>query len=607
MLDLRYYQQEAVNAVYVHLQTKPDTNPCVVLPTGAGKSIVIAKICSDAVTLWGGRVLILAHVKELLEQNAAKVAMLCPEIKLGMFSAGLGRRDKDTKVVVAGIQSVYNKAADLGAFDIVMIDEAHLIPPDGDGMYQTFLTDTKKINSNVRLIGFTATPYRLKGGLICKKENLLNEIAYEIGVKDLIIRGYLSQIRSKNGKIRADFSDLHIRSGEFVADEVSAKMDNDRLVSAACTEIAAITKDRKKVLIFASSVQHAQHIRKEITRITDRECAIVTGNTSKDDRAAILDRFRGHQTTDLFGEKSEDLKYLVNVAVLTTGFDAPETDCVVLLRPTASAGLYYQMVGRGFRLAEGKKDCLILDYGENIMRHGPIDFIRIDEKERGNKKKLPPPVRECPECQAVFHAGRVKCPDCGYEFPRTEQQLHHGTQAASDGILSGQVSETEFFVKSVFYRRHVKRGDPAAHPTLRVEYEIGFNDYVSEWICPEHSGYARSKSEKWWKERTGNDLPSSVDECLLYARAGKIPQPERITLRKVPGSSFPTIIKVIFPEKQDFLSGPEIPEDLAMQYAEETVRQNYKERDLQNNTWIDLDADPEEVEERLAIMEDLPF
>src|SRR5574344_422169 len=164
MFDLRYYQQESVNSVYAYLQAKPETNPCVVLPTGAGKSIVIAKIVSDAVTLWGGRVAILAHVKELLEQNAAKVAALCPEIQIGMYSAGLGRRDTDNQVVVAGIQSVYNKADELGPFDLILIDEAHLIPPDGDGMYQTFLQAEKAINPNVRLIKMTATPYRLKGG-----------------------------------------------------------------------------------------------------------------------------------------------------------------------------------------------------------------------------------------------------------------------------------------------------------------------------------------------------------------------------------------------------------------------------------------------------------
>ena len=139
-MNLRPYQQAAVDAVYEHLRSK-NTNPCIVLPTGTGKSVVIARIVSDSVQQWNGRVLILAHVKELLEQNAGKIHVLCPKIPLGIYSAGLNSRDTDDPVIVAGIQSVYNKACDLGAFDLIIVDEAHLIAPDGDGMYRSFLKD----------------------------------------------------------------------------------------------------------------------------------------------------------------------------------------------------------------------------------------------------------------------------------------------------------------------------------------------------------------------------------------------------------------------------------------------------------------------------------
>ena len=539
-----------MNAVYAHLRQKPDSNPCAVLPTGAGKSIVIAKIVSDAVTLWSGRVLILAHVKELLEQNAAKIAALCPDVRIGMYSAGLNRRDTENQVLVAGIQSVYNKADELGVFDLILIDEAHLIPPDGDGMYQTLLNAEKVLNPNVRLIGFTATPYRLRGGLICKPENLLNEICYEIGVRELIMRHYLSPLRSKNGKTKADLSDLHIRAGEFVADEIAEKMDNDQLVYAACNEVVKLTEDRKKVLIFASSVAHAEHIKARIEFVSGQECGLVLGGTAQNVRAEILARFQDRQTPDdLFGAKKSSLKFLVNVGVLTTGFDAPAVDTVVLLRPTASAGLYYQMVGRGFRLSPdtGKTDCMILDYGGNIMRHGPVDMIRVEETRGGCGKKQAPPMRECPECQAVFPAGRTTCPDCGFVMPREEGKLHHGTRADSSGILSDQSGESDFAVQRVFYSKHFKRNAPDAPPTLRVEYMIGFNAYISDWICPEHTGYARRKSEKWWRERTGEDLPATVDECLEIVDA--IKKPKRITVKKTAGSDWPTITKYEFAEE----------------------------------------------------------
>ena len=131
-MGLRYYQADAVEAVWKHLREK-DTNPCVVMPTGSGKSWVIGQIASDAVTKWGGRVLCIAHVKELLEQNAGKIKAICPEIPLGIYSAGLGRHDVSQPVIVGGIQSIYNKADRIGNFDVVVIDEVHMCPPDGEG------------------------------------------------------------------------------------------------------------------------------------------------------------------------------------------------------------------------------------------------------------------------------------------------------------------------------------------------------------------------------------------------------------------------------------------------------------------------------------------
>ena len=550
-MELRGYQQIAVNAVYDYLR-KSDLNPCVVLPTGAGKSIVIAKIVTDAVTLWQGRCLILAHVKELLEQNAAKIAALCPEIDIGIFSAGLNSRDTKERVIIAGIQSVYDKAAQLGSFDLVLIDEAHLIPPDGDGMYRSFLDDMKKINPNIRLIGMTATPYRLKGGLICRKENLLNEVCCEIGVRELIVAGYLSKLRSKNGKYKADLDNLHIRGGEFVAEDVEKAMDNERLVTAACREIAELCKDRKKVLIFASSIDHCRHIAETIREQTHEECGIVTGHTPKLDRAEILDRFRGITQKNLFGEAKPELKYLVNVGVLTTGFDAPAIDCVAILRPTNSAGLYYQMVGRGFRLSPdtGKTDCLILDYGGNIMRHGPVDMIRITENP-GRKGNGGAPVRECPQCQSVFPAGRTACPDCGYEFPREERELRHDSRACSDGILSGESSELEYPVKDVYYCTHTKRNaDEGTPKTMRIDYMIGFNDFQAEWVCPEHTGYARRKFEKWWRERTELDPPGTAAECVQLAQKGYLKEPVAITVKTTAGQRFPEIVKYTFAENE---------------------------------------------------------
>ena len=624
MIQLRTYQQEAVNAVYYHLRTRPDTNPCVVIPTGGGKSPVMGKIVSDAVTQWNGRCLLLAHVKELLEQNAAKIQAFCPNLKIGIYSAGLNSRDTKEQAIVAGIQSVYNKADELGTFDLILIDEAHLIPPDGEGMYRTFLDAQKKANPNVRIIGMTATPYRLKGGLICKPENILNEICYEISVRELIVAGFLSKLTSKAGKNRADFKDLHIRGGEFIPEEIAGKMDNDTLVRSAVSEIIRFTQDRKKVLIFATSVEHAKHIKKEIEDRTGKECGIVTGDTEKADRSTTLARFKGEKIQkNLFGETETELKFLVNVAVLTTGFDAPNIDTVVLLRPTNSPGLYYQMVGRGFRLSpeSGKTDCLVLDYGDNIVRHGPVDMIHVAETN-GKLGHSAPPMRECPNCQAVFMASYRSCPDCGFEIPREKVKLNHGTHAASDGILSTETSETEYEVKEVYYQTHEKRNaSPGTPKTLRVDYLIGFDDFQSQWVCPEHEGYARKKFVKWWQDRgCGIPVPETAKEAAAIGNEGRLKEPKRITVRTTPGNRFPEIVRFELNDKSraELSEGSQHTKRPERSQERANFRQIKTEEDAaryielaaaeirfqaKQQGFVDFpDMDPDELEERLAIM-----
>jgi DNA repair protein RadD len=528
MLTLRPYQEEARAAVYEHLRTRDD-NPCVVIPTAGGKTPVMASICKDAVVQWQGRVLILAHVRELLEQTADKLRRVCPEVRFGIYSAGLKRRDREHPVILAGIQSVYRRACELDAFDLIIIDEAHMTPPEGDGMYRQFLADSRTINPNVRIIGFTATPFRLKTGPICTPDGFLNHICYEIGVRELIVQGYLCPLISKAGVTKADFSQLKVRGGEFVADEMESLMDDDRLVEAACGEVVAYTAERRSVLIFASGIKHARHIVHVLREKHGLECGFVCGETPGQERDAILGRFR-----------RGELKYLCNVNVLTTGFDAPNIDCVVLLRPTMSPGLYYQMVGRGFRLHPGKENCLVLDFGGNVVRHGPVDQLRV--KEHGGNGNGRAPAKECPGCHSVIAAGYARCPDCGYEFPPPERSKHDA-RASEAGVLSGQVTTTRYAVQDVFYSVHRKRGAPEDAPrSMRVDYRVGWHDYKSEWICFEHSGYARAKAVQWWTRRSKTSVPDTAEEAVELAHAGCLAPTHAITVRSVAGEDFDRII-----------------------------------------------------------------
>jgi len=352
VISLRPYQSAAVEAVYRHLRDHDD-NPVVVIPTGAGKTPVMATICDDAVRKWDGRVLVLAHVKELLEQTAGTLSAMAPQLDVGIYSAGLRRRDTEHRVIVAGIQSVYKRAGDLDAFQLIMIDESHLIPPDGEGMYRQFLADSKIINPHVRAIGLTATPFRMSSGSICRPDHFLNSICYEVGVRELIRDGYLCPLRTKAAIARADTSSLHVRGGEFIPSETEDLMDQEALVRAACAELVQQTQDRQSVLIFAAGIQHGQHIVAALQQDYGIECGFVCGDTPSADRDRVIARFRRQPGKGLFSD-NRPLKYLCNVNVLTTGFDAPNVDCVVMLRPTMSPGLYYQMVGRVFGSARAR-------------------------------------------------------------------------------------------------------------------------------------------------------------------------------------------------------------------------------------------------------------
>jgi superfamily II DNA or RNA helicase len=879
-VELRYYQRESVDAVWEHLRNRRD-NPVVVIPTGGGKTPCMAEMCRQAVERWNGRVLVLSHSKELISQSAEKLNMFLPSKYIGVFSAGLKKRDREHQVLVAGIQSVYRRACDLGVFNAILIDECQLLPPDGEGLYRSFLSDAKIINPNVRLVGWTATPYRLGSGELCGPDNLLNHICYEVGVKELISEGYLSPLISKAGVEKADVSRLHIRGGEFIAGEAEELMNADELVKSAVAEIVQATRDRNSCLIFCASVKHAEHVVRVFREEHGLECGFVEGNTPSSERENLIARFKGEkQQGGLFDKPVGPLKYLANINILSVGFDAPGVDCVAMLRPTASAGLFYQQCldsqtevltnhgwvgidhakagdvvaafdmqtesiqwaesthktmrplapdermfgvssphldvrvtaghtmlsrgrgktnlhwqqktaeetaerrssycipvagigdgpglplsddeihflgwfltdgylnpklntiditqsvnglfvdeirrvlegcgfgygeyrqkrkgefakysdglhfvipfgkprgtrsglrgwshlmpyvtrpvaeslanismrqlglmlesmnqangakpqaidwkprgysislggnrfladnmqallvqrgyrcnltavqpkkndwcagtpavqytihakkqakatvggidckgnklvknrcrlgpvdtvpgemvwcltnrfetlvtrrngkvaivgncGRGFRLAPGKENCLILDFAENLVRHGPVDMLKAGDRP-GKSGTGEAPARECPECHRVCHASVRVCPECGFEFPRDEKPKHNA-RASNAPVVSGDVDAAprEFEVLETTYGAHEKRNAPPGHPpSMRVSHRIGgYDNWVSEWVCPQHSGYAREKFVDWWSKRSHYPPPRTVRDAVAMAHEG---------------------------------------------------------------------------------------
>lgn len=526
-MTLRDYQRTAIDALYAHLQNHND-NPVIVAPTGSGKSLIIAQIVTD-VTSEGGRAVVLAHVKELLEQNANKILAFCPDVDLGIYSAGLRSRNGTAQVVVAGIQSVRSRACELGRFDIIIIDEAHRLSPDENTSYQKFIADARVVNPDVRVIGLTATPYRLDCGPICKPENLFNSIAYEIGIKELIEAGYLCRLFSKSAKHEVNTSGLHVRAGEFVADEVEELVNTDIAVQHAVAEIVMKSEDRKSVLIFAASVKHGEHIVAEFRQAHNYECGYIIGDTPDLERSQTLDRFQ-----------DGDLKYLCNVGVLTTGYDCPKIDLIAICRPTLSPGLFVQMVGRGLRIHPDKTDCLILDFGQNFRRHGPIDAIKVKEKKDVEGTA---PCKECPSCAEMCHASVLICPACGHEFPPIEKKQTFQASRAAALSSQQQTTFTDFDVIDAKYSEHRKKHSPEESPrTLRVDYKVGkLGVWKSEWVCFEHEGFARSKAMAWWRKRSQDPCPCTVSRALEIIESGGVAQTLKIRVREKQGDSLPVI------------------------------------------------------------------
>lgn len=516
---LRDYQNESIAALREHWKTRKD-NPCIVLPTGAGKSPVLAEICRLA-SLKSKRVIVLAHVRELLEQNADKIRLMAPDLAVGIYSAGLGRKDIGHGVTVAGIQSVYRRADLFADVALVIVDEAHLITVKGDGMYRSFWSGIKAANPAARIVGLTATPYRTGSGLVCRPENILNHVCYEAGVRDLMDRGFLTRLRSKGTRDDLDTSGLRIRGGEFKAEDAENLMDADEIVESACLDIARHTADRRACLVFTSGVRHGGHVARVLSEKTGRECGFIVGSTPSDERAATIGRF-----------KSGDLKYLVNVNVLTTGFDAPHVDCIALLRPTMSPGLYYQMCGRGFRIHPGKTDCLVLDFGGNIARHGPIDDLRPTKEKDGTGAA---PVKKCPECYEYIPISVRQCPICGYVFPE-KKTVTHDAVASDDEILSGDRRQRTLAVRATNYRVHKGK---SGRDSLLVEYVTDRGVY-REWHCFGYGGLPERRAASWWKRCGGKD-PSPIGPAHAYSRGvnlGEIRRPSTIRVMKKAGEKY---------------------------------------------------------------------
>lgn len=399
MIQLRDYQVKAIQDIYQYLMDN-DGNPVVVAPTGAGKSVLVATFISEMLRCDPQpRLLLLTHQKELIEQDYEKLKLLLPDADIGIYSASIGEKDASHQVTFASIQSIA-KRTDL-QFDGILVDECHLINNKDEGQYQSFLKAM-----GCRVIGFTATPYRLGQGMLVEDGSLFTDYIETVGIAELQRMGYLSRLTTKATVEQLDVNGVGKSMGEFKQNELQAKVNVYTTNNAVTEEIAASMRkyDRHHCMVFCSGVEHAYEIANLLnTKGISTVC--VEGSMSKAEREQALEEFTSGRA-----------EAITNCAVLTTGFDYPSVDCIAMLRPTLSPGLYSQILGRGLRIAPDKENCLVLDFAKNVERHGPITAVKPPKKHE--KGQGVAPMKVCPDCLEVVPSQTRICPDCGHEFPK---------------------------------------------------------------------------------------------------------------------------------------------------------------------------------------------
>lgn len=513
MLKLRHYQQEAEDAVFSYWMEKPG-NPLIDLATGTGKALLMASLIKRLVTDWPDmRILVATHVAELIEQNYLELVGLWPFAPAGIYSAGLGRRDARSQIIFAGIQTVHGKALEIGFIDVLMVDECHLIPKNSNTMYGRFIAALRDINPDMKIVGLTATPYRLDSGRLDEGDDrLFDEVVYTYGIGAGVQDGFLAPLSSKATATVLDTKGVGRLGGDFKQSALQAAVDKYEVTRAAVDEIVAKGADRRSWLCFCSGAEHAAHVRDEI-RARGISCEMVLGDTPKEERRRILEAYKRYE-----------IRALTNNSVLTTGFNHKGVDLIAALRPTLSTSLYLQMMGRGTRViyasgmsldtpeqriaaikAGPKPSCLVLDFAGLVDKHGPVDSVQPKTPNKGDGEA---PIKICPQesvdkngaagCGEKVHASARNCPCCGFEFD-IDDRPKITAQAADVPIMTVVEPEPRTVTSRTFAYHSGKGGKP---DSVKVSYLVGLTA-INEWQCPGHTGYPKSKADRYWRAHGG--------------------------------------------------------------------------------------------------------
>jgi DNA repair protein RadD len=532
----RDYQQYGVDCLWSYFSEGGTGNPIVAMPTGTGKSVVIAQFLVETFQRFPDtRCMLLSHVKEILQQDLTWIRRLWPTAPVGIYSAGLGRKEAYAAITVAGIGSAVSCPQAFGFIDFAIIDECHLVSPKEDTMYQAFLRELRKVNPKLKTIGLTATHYRLgQGDLVT--DGLFTDVAVdmtEFAVFNWFVdEGYLCPLIARPTSTELQVDGVQIRQGEYNQKQLQGAVDKAEVTRAALAEALRLGGDRAHWLGFAAGVDHAEHCTQFCNEL-GVSATVVHSKMPDSERDLRLAAYRAGEYRACFSN-----------GVLTTGFDFPLIDLILMLRPTISPGLHVQTLGRGARAvyapgfdlstvkgrldairASQKPNCLVLDFAGNVRRLGPInDPVTPKKKSKGQGEA---PVKVCEACNSYCHASARVCPYCKAPF---QIKVRFNARAAEDEILKRNEAPeiVDVPVDRVTYNVHNK---PGSKESLKVSYHCGLRIF-NEWLFFEHDGYPKHKAHTWWRELAGTQPPHTVIGALQRLAEVKAPHTIKVWINK---------------------------------------------------------------------------
>jgi len=513
MVVLRPYQEAAVDAIVSASFT--DRFILLQLSTGGGKTIIFSELIRRWLQEYRMRILVLAHRKELIEQAADKLRKVWPKAPIGIACASVSSHaDLFQPVVIGSVQTVTNRLGKCPPFHLVIIDEAHRLPPrDKESQYRKLITKMEEYYPQLRVLGVTATPYRLGHGYIygsrCRPgaTNWFNKLHFSIRLSDLQEQGYLVPMRAKEMvDIDGELRRIRTSGGDWNLGDLSELMSRERHVGSAVHAYREYGEGRRHVVVFCVTIAHAERVR-DAFRAAGYDAECIHSEMPMDERARILEAFDAGR-----------LHILCNVGVLTEGWDCTRVDCILLCRPTKSPGLHVQIVGRGLRPHPGKENLLVLDLSGNVRRHGDLDEPAVvvpgAQSSRGARDDGPP-MKTCPSCFSVVPAASMECQECGHIWPREEENENN------DPVVMREVTKGPWSLQvvEILPRYHVsRRGNPMLKLIITASENgsiIPTTFYHFMDIEGRGSSYGRAKAARLWLRLGGREpVPETISEAI---------------------------------------------------------------------------------------------